>query len=209
GGGQRLVHVVALESGDGDAELLGHDRTRVRARAAQFGEPLGRVLHQLLELGVGYRAGLELLRRGGQVDAELLGRGLRLHRSGGRLTCGLFIHVPNGSITPMLRLSFVTGTEPDKWFARFRDRTPHRFVTADSADPLGELLDDRADLALVRLPDARLTEEHHVVVLYPEATGIAVPKDHELTLLDTVTPEDIEGEIINWSTPDSGEVDVE
>jgi len=109
----------------------------------------------------------------------------------------------------MLRLSFVTGTEPDKWFTRFRDRTPHRFVTADSVDPLGELLDDRADLALVRLPDARLTPDHHVVVLYPEATGIAVPRDHELTLLDTVTPEDIEGEIINWSTPDSGEVDVE
>lgn len=109
----------------------------------------------------------------------------------------------------MLRLSFVTGTEPDKWFTRFRDRTRHRFVTADSVDPLGELLDARADLALTRLPDARLTADHHVVVLYPETTGIAVPKDHELTLLDTVTPGDIEGEIVNWSTPDSGEVDVE
>ncbi len=109
----------------------------------------------------------------------------------------------------MLRLSFVTGTEPDKWFTRFRDRTPHRFVTTDSVDPLAELLDDRADLALVRLPDARLTDEHHVVVLYPEATGIAMPKDHELTLLDAVAAEDIEGEIINWSTPESGEVDVD
>ena len=109
----------------------------------------------------------------------------------------------------MLRLSFVTGTEPDKWFTRFRDRTTHRLQTADSVDPLAELLDARADLALVRLPDARVTADHHVVVLYPEASGIALPKDHELTLLETLTPEDIEGEIVNWATPGTGEIDVE
>lgn len=109
----------------------------------------------------------------------------------------------------MLRLSFVTGTEPDKWFTRFRDRTTHRLATSDAVDPLGELLDAAADLALVRLPDARITADHHVVVLYPEAPGIAVSKDHELTLLETVTPEDIDGEIVNWEPPASGEVDVE
>ncbi|GAB3697064.1 LysR substrate-binding domain-containing protein [Corynebacterium nasicanis] len=108
-----------------------------------------------------------------------------------------------------MRLSFVTGTEPDKWFSRFRDRTTHRLTVTDSVDPIAEVLDARVDLALVRLPDARITDAHHVVVLYPEAPGIALPKDHELTLLETVGDEDIAGEIINWSPPASGEVDVE
>ena len=108
-----------------------------------------------------------------------------------------------------MRLSFVTGTEPDKWFTRFRDRTTHRLSVADSVDPLAMLIDAHVDLALVRLPDARLTDEHHVVVLYSEEPGIAVPKDHELTLLEEVGPGDIEGEIINYATPGTGEIDVE
>ncbi|MDO5668562.1 MAG: LysR family transcriptional regulator [Corynebacterium sp.] len=108
-----------------------------------------------------------------------------------------------------MRLSFVTGTEPDKWFTRFRDRTTHRLTVMDAVDPLAELIDARVDLALVRLPDARLSDSHHVVVLYSEAPGIAVPKDHELTLLEEIGPADIEGEIINYAPPESGEVDVE
>ena len=109
----------------------------------------------------------------------------------------------------MLRLSFVTGTEPGKWFTRFRDRTAHgRLLATESEDPVAELLDARADLALARLPDPRVTDEHHVVELYREAPGIALPKDSELTLLDELTPGDIEGEIINWSTPPDGRIDI-
>lgn len=109
----------------------------------------------------------------------------------------------------MLRLSFVTGTEPGKWFARFRDRTAHGgLAAADSEDPLAELLESRADLALVRLPDARVTDAHHVVELYREAPGIALPKDSELTLLDRVSPGEIEGETLNWCTPADGAVDI-
>lgn len=109
----------------------------------------------------------------------------------------------------MLRLSFVTGTEPGKWFTRFRDRTAHgRLLATDSEDPVAELLDARADLALARLPDPRVTDEHHVVELYREAPGIALPKDSELTLLAELTPGDIEGEIINWSTPPDGRIDI-
>ncbi|AKK08326.1 LysR family transcriptional regulator [Corynebacterium testudinoris] len=103
----------------------------------------------------------------------------------------------------MLTLSFVTGTEPGKWFERFRERTSHgELRTLDSEDPLTELVDARASLALLRLPDARLAADNdafHVVTLYEESPGIALPKDSELTLLDTVTPEDIAGEILNYS----------
>ncbi|WP_277102306.1 LysR family transcriptional regulator substrate-binding protein [Corynebacterium vitaeruminis] len=97
----------------------------------------------------------------------------------------------------MLNLSFVTGTEPGKWFDRYRDRTGHGLAERNSDDPMAELLGGEADLVLVRLPDERVdTERLHVVRLYEEATGIAVPKDHTLTLVEAVGEEDLEGEMV-------------
>lgn len=105
----------------------------------------------------------------------------------------------------MLSLSFVTGTEPGKWFARFRERTRHGGISAlDSDDPLAMLIDARVDLALARLPDARVGEGFHVVELYEEASGVALPKDSELTLLKILGPRDIDGEIINYRAPAEG-----
>lgn len=80
----------------------------------------------------------------------------------------------------MLRLAFVTGTEPGKWFKRYRDSTPHGLQELPSDDPFSTLIDDRADLALVRLPDPRVGEPgetYHRVLLYAEKPGVAVPKD--------------------------------
>lgn len=109
----------------------------------------------------------------------------------------------------MLTLSFVTGTEPGKWFTRFRQRTHHGgLATIDSDDALGELLSGEADLALTRLPDARIDDELHVVELYRETPGIAFPKDYFLAAAEkAVQPEELEGEIINWQVPESGEID--
>ncbi|GAB3596281.1 LysR substrate binding domain protein [Corynebacterium faecale] len=109
----------------------------------------------------------------------------------------------------MLTLSFVTGTEPGKWFTRFRERTHHGGLSAiDTDDALGELLAGTAQLALTRLPDARISEQLHVVELYRETPGVAFPKDYFLAAADgAVKPEELEGEIINWQIPDSGEVD--
>ncbi|AZA09596.1 LysR family transcriptional regulator substrate-binding protein [Corynebacterium pseudopelargi] len=98
----------------------------------------------------------------------------------------------------MLRLSFVTGTEPDKWFQRFNERTYHGGVTpSGSDDPVEELFSGNADLALVRLPDARVEQAQddlHIVRLYEEAPGVALPVDHTMTLLDALSPEELEGE---------------
>lgn len=80
----------------------------------------------------------------------------------------------------MLRLAFVTGTEPGKWFARYRETTDHGLEDIPSDDPFATLIDDRADLALLRLPDPRVGapgERFHQVQLYPEKPGVAVPKD--------------------------------
>lgn len=111
----------------------------------------------------------------------------------------------------MLTLSFVTGTEPGKWFDRFRDRTRHgRLEAFESEDSLAALIDGRAQLALVRLPSQQLdAEKFHVVELYQEDKGVALPKDSELTLIEgEVKLADLAGQIMNYRIPDHGEVDV-
>ena len=78
----------------------------------------------------------------------------------------------------MLRLAFATGTEPGKWFRRFEENTAHGgLYTVDADDALAPLVAGEVDLALARLPDPRVDDTFHVVRLYKEAPGIAVPKD--------------------------------
>lgn len=111
----------------------------------------------------------------------------------------------------MLTLSFVTGTEPGKWFERFRERTTHGGLREmESADALGELIDGRVQLALARLPDARIDiEKLHVVELYREEPGVALSRDNELTLLTgQLTPGDLADEMLNYRPAATGEVDV-
>lgn len=209
-GGERLVHIVALESSDGDAKLLGNHGTRVRTVVAQILQPLWWIVLECVELLVGYGVVLELLWRCWQKDAELLCGGLGLHCGARRLDYRFFIHAYHGSITYMLALSFITGTEPDKWFFRFRERTNHgQLVDSPSDDPVALVLEDEADLALTRLPDERVTSSDnlHVVELYEEAPGIALNKDNEITIVDPVGPTDIEGEIVNYCIAADGSID--
>ncbi|MEH0146990.1 LysR family transcriptional regulator substrate-binding protein [Corynebacterium sp. Q4381] len=88
----------------------------------------------------------------------------------------------------MLTIAFATGTAPGKWFRRYEELTGIRLTTIPSDDPFSET----CDLALVRLPDARVGEDHHVVRLYEEALGVAVPKDSE------IDPADAGSEIVNY-----------
>lgn len=112
-----------------------------------------------------------------------------------------------------LRLSFVTGTEPDKWFTRYRDQVGE-LSTVDSGDALADVLAGEADLALARVPvkggDPRITEDFHLVRLYEEAPGVAVPKDHVLAELgEEVDPRDLADESVNYRIPDDAVVDVQ
>ena len=98
----------------------------------------------------------------------------------------------------MLRLAFVTGTEPGKWLRRFEAGTSHGLEARGSDDPLAELAEGACDLALVRLPDARVTEHHHVVVLYEEAPGVAVPKDSVYAEVgESIAVGDLADDIVN------------
>ncbi|MBI9000073.1 LysR family transcriptional regulator [Corynebacterium sp. CCM 9185] len=113
------------------------------------------------------------------------------------------------SSEPALSISFVTGTAPGKWFDRFGERTGHREpVTGESIDPMAELIDGQADLVLVRLPDPRIDDTYHLVRLYEEEPGIAVPKDSELSLVDTLGRGDISDQTVFYTPDVDGRVDV-
>lgn len=164
----------------------------MRTRAAQFSQPLRWILLQFHKFLVGQRGALELLWRSGKVNPKLLSGSLGLHRAPRRYR--FFIHTPNGSITTMLHLAFVLGTEPDKWIHRYQDRTSHGITAIASPDPF-----DQAELTLMRLPDPRVDPEiFHIVHLYEEQPGVALPKDHTLTLHDVVPSEELSSEIVNF-----------
>ena len=139
----------------------------------------------------------------------------------------------------MLHLAFATGTEPGKWFQRFQRDTPHGLDAVAVDDPFAALDDGSgpdgadhetnhetgvgedevseatADLALMRLPDKRVDEaaigrQFHVVKLYTEQCGIAVPKDSVYAEVgEAVGAADIEGEIINFVAAHDGPIDVD
>ncbi|MDK4276815.1 LysR family transcriptional regulator [Corynebacterium pseudodiphtheriticum] len=130
----------------------------------------------------------------------------------------------------MLHLVFATGTEPGKWFQRFQRDTPHGLKAVAADDPFAMLADganadsvahgdasaaDRCEVALMRLPDSRIDEaiigrEFHVVKLYTEQCGIAVPKDSVFAEVgEPVGSRDIEGEIINFVAEKLGPIDVD
>lgn len=89
----------------------------------------------------------------------------------------------------MLTIAFATGTAPSKWFRRYQELSGTRLTTLPSDDPFSE----PCDLALIRLPDPRVGESHHVVRLYEEARGVALPKDSE------IDPARAADEIVNYT----------
>ena len=116
----------------------------------------------------------------------------------------------------MLRLSFATGTEPGKWFERFRRATDHGGLeTIDADDALGPLLSGEVDVALARLPqggiDKRISEDTtHIVRLYTEARGVAVPKDSVFAELgESVDPRDIADEYLNYRIGPDASLDID
>lgn len=98
-------------------------------------------------------------------------------------------HLP---VEPALAVGFVPGVMPDKWFRRWRERYQALAPLADL--PLGESqglagLAAGLDMVLLRPdwePAARDKQTYHLVTLYREEAVLVLPKDHLLTLLDTV-----------------------
>ncbi|MEX3516594.1 LysR family transcriptional regulator substrate-binding protein [Corynebacterium camporealensis] len=113
----------------------------------------------------------------------------------------------------MLRLAFATGTEPGKWFRRYRENTAHGLETIDADDAFATLLEGNADLALARVPvdggDPRADDNFHRVRLYEEAPGVAVPKDSIFAEVgEDVEASDLADEHVNYRLGDDAMVNI-
>lgn len=107
----------------------------------------------------------------------------------------------------VLRIAFVPGVMPEKWFRRYRERTGLDLVARSADDPVAEIAAGRADMALARDPSE--DESMHRIRLYDEAPGIAVESGHVLSLVgegDVVTRPDYEDETVLLDSADPGQV---
>lgn len=99
--------------------------------------------------------------------------------------------------TPSFRLAYVPGVMPDKWVRIWNERHPGVPLTltqVPAGTAQGLLLDGDADAGLVRLPVDRTVLS--AIPLYTEQTVVMVPKDHLVTAVDTVAPEDLADDIV-------------
>ncbi|MEU4491544.1 LysR family transcriptional regulator substrate-binding protein [Streptomyces purpurascens] len=100
-------------------------------------------------------------------------------------------------VSPSFRLVYVPGVMPDKWVRIWNERQPDvpLALTQVAAGAVAErLLDGDADAGLVRLPVDRTV--FSAIPLYTEQTVVVVPKDHLVTAVDEVSPEDLADDIV-------------
>ncbi len=103
-----------------------------------------------------------------------------------------------GSEVPSsFRLVYVPGVMPDKWVRIWNERHPGvpLALTQVSVGAVAErLLGGDADAGLVRQPVDRAV--FSAIPLYTEQTVVMVPKDHLVTAVDEVSPEDLADDIV-------------
>ncbi|MET9574421.1 LysR family substrate-binding domain-containing protein [Streptomyces massasporeus] len=99
--------------------------------------------------------------------------------------------------TPSFRLAYVPGVMPDKWVRIWNERQPDVPLTLTQVPPgaaAERLLGGDADAGLVRTPVDR--DVFSAIPLYTEQTVVVVPKDHLVTAVDEVAPEDLADDIV-------------
>lgn len=91
-------------------------------------------------------------------------------------------------------VAFVLGVTPGKWARVWGERMPGHPLELRPLHPaaaLAALASGDAHAAFVRLPVE--DESLSAIPLYEEQPVVVVPKDHELSLLDEISPSDLEG----------------
>ncbi|MBR8640196.1 LysR family transcriptional regulator substrate-binding protein [Streptomyces tuirus] len=99
--------------------------------------------------------------------------------------------------SPSFRLVYVPGVMPDKWVRVWNERQPGvplALTQVPAGSAAGMLRDKEADAGLVRLPVDRTV--FSAIPLYTEQTVVVVPKDHLVTAVDEVAPEDLADDIV-------------
>lgn len=108
------------------------------------------------------------------------------------------------------RLGLTPGMVPTSWTRTWSERLPGHpleLVQLTSAEAADALVEGTVDAALLRLPVDRT--HLHAIPLYSEVTVLVLPKDHLLTALDEVSPEDLVEEtlivpaddVLRWVDP--------
>ncbi|MEV0688972.1 LysR family transcriptional regulator substrate-binding protein [Streptomyces sp. NPDC050388] len=100
-------------------------------------------------------------------------------------------------VSPSFRLVYAPGVMPGKWARVWNERLPGVPLTltqVPAAEAADLLLNGDADAGLVRLPVDRTV--FSAIPLYTEQTVVVVPKDHLVTAVDEVAPEDLDDEIV-------------
>ncbi|MDQ4501510.1 LysR family substrate-binding domain-containing protein [Sinomonas sp. ASV322] len=108
-----------------------------------------------------------------------------------------------------LRVAFVAGVSPGKWFRRWEERFPETPLASEMVDDgaqLAAVREGRADLAFIRLPADR--EGLHVIPLYEEVPVVVAPKGHEIQAFDEVPFAEIEDELFEYDGGASERLDL-
>lgn len=112
---------------------------------------------------------------------------------------------------PALKVAFVAGVAPGKWFHRFQERFPDVPLSSqmvDDAEQLAVLRDGRADLAFVRLPVDKDRERLHVIPLYEELPVVVAPKGHEIQAFEEIPLAEVEDELFEYDGGPSERLDL-
>ena len=103
--------------------------------------------------------------------------------------------------TEPFTIAFAEGVTLTRWTTAWAERFPREplaFVPTDPTEQVAVLHDGRADVSFVRLQisqDARsVMDALSVIPLYSETPVVIVPKEHPVSLFETVTLADIAGE---------------
>lgn len=103
-----------------------------------------------------------------------------------------------GTEAPLsFRLAYVPGVVPAKWVRVWQERYPEvplELVAVSAAEAPGLLREHVCDAGLVRLPFDRT--DLSAIPLYTETTVVVIPKDHVMTAVDEVSPEDLADEVV-------------
>lgn len=91
-----------------------------------------------------------------------------------------------------LRVAFVTGSTPDKWARRWRDRSRVRLelIPVSDVEQHTALRDGTADMLLARLP-LNDSDDLHIIRLYEEAPVVVVGIEHPAAAYDELPWEDL------------------
>lgn len=94
-------------------------------------------------------------------------------------------------------VAFVLGVTPGKWARTWEERLPAhplQLTPLSPADALAALADGTADAAFLRLPVAE--DSLSAIPLYEERPVVVLPKEHVLTVLDSVSSADLVDEVV-------------